>query len=353
MAARALRRRNLRTFAAVVAGSALAGAAYGLPIGLAAGNTLRGLLQGAATGAAIATWCAGYDLWLLRSAAGPRLRRLGFTPHIAMKTLYYLAGILLGLLGVNRLAAWLAGEPAAPPDDLWRTVALSLAIAFAINFVLMVNQMLGQNVLPAFVTGRYRRPRTEERVFLFVDMVGSTRTAERIGPEAFLELLDRFVGDLTKPALATGGEIYRYVGDEMIVSWPMQRGVRQARCLLCLDAMQARMTAAAAGYRQRWDVAPRFRAALHAGAVVVGEMGEVRREIVFLGDTLNTAARLEDLARELDRDAVISAALLRRLALPAGFAVEPLGCRALRGREAPVEVFALLSPHADTGAAAA
>jgi adenylate cyclase len=81
--------------------------------------------------------------------------------------------------------------------------------------------------------------------------------------------------------------------------------------------------------------------ALHAGPVIAGEMGDVKRQIVFLGDTVNVAARLEQACRELDRDILISEALFSRLDLPEGVRAEPLGSIALRGRAEPTTVFAL------------
>lgn len=57
--------------------------------------------------------------------------------------------------------------------------------------------MLGQNVLLNCITGHYHRPRPEQRVFLFIDIEGSTTLAERLGDLAFHRLVDRFVIDLS------------------------------------------------------------------------------------------------------------------------------------------------------------
>ena len=58
------------------------------------------------------------------------------------------------------------------------------------------------------------------------------------------------------------------------------------------------------------------RAGLHCGPVVTGEMGSVKREIVFLGDTVNTAARIKELCRETGDRVLASADLIDRLELP-------------------------------------
>jgi adenylate cyclase len=88
-------------------------------------------------------------------------------------------------------------------------------------------------------------------------------------------------------------------------------------------------------------VAPQLRAALHAGPVVVGEMGELRREIVILGDVMNTAARIEEACRATGHDVIASDAVLGGRPPPAGIAAIPLGPMPLRGKAEPLVLFAL------------
>jgi adenylate cyclase len=78
-----------------------------------------------------------------------------------------------------------------------------------------------------------------------------------------------------------------------------------------------------------------------AYALIVGEVGGQKRDIVFHGDVMNTTARLEQSARELDRRLVISADAMSRLEGVGQFASEDLGDRVLRGRPSPVQIFAV------------
>jgi adenylate cyclase len=75
--------------------------------------------------------------------------------------------------------------------------------------------------------------------------------------------------------------------------------------------------------------------------VVAGEMGTVKKEIVFLGDTLNTAARIVDACRANGETVIASKTLLDRLTVPAGLRTRPLGAVPLRGKGQPVELVAL------------
>jgi adenylate cyclase len=191
------------------------------------------------------------------------------------------------------------------------------------------------------VTGVYHRPRAEERIFLFLDLEGSTRLAEQLGSATYFELLRRFVDDLTEPVLDCEGEIYQYAGDEVVITWRHDAGVRRANCVRCFFAIRAAITGRAAAYEGEFGVVPRFHAGLHGGTVTAGELGDLRQQIVFVGDILNTAARLEEYAKRTGRDVVASGALLERLDLPAGIVSVRCGELELRGKGAPVDAYEL------------
>ena len=112
----------------------------------------------------------------------------------------------------------------------------------------------------------------------------------------FTVFLNRFVADLTEPIVAARGEIHSYVGDEVIATWKLEDGKPPARSVACFAAID-RLAEQAPDYRREFGAAISFRAGLHCGPVVTGEMGSVKKEIVFLGDTVNTAARIQELCR--------------------------------------------------------
>jgi len=191
------------------------------------------------------------------------------------------------------------------------------------------------------VAGVYHQPKPEERVFLFLDLEGSTTLAERLGSARYFELLRRVVDDLTDAVVETGGEIYQYAGDEVVITWPLASGVRAANCVRCFFEARAAIARRAPRYQRDFGVVPRFRGGLHGGLVTAGELGDLRLQIVFVGDILNTAARLEEHAKRAGLDLVASGALLARLSLPPGVQAEHCGDLALRGKEAPVAAYQL------------
>ena len=176
---------------------------------------------------------------------------------------------------------------------------------------------------------------------MLVDLKGSTALADRLGDERAHAFITSVFFDIDQPIQEHGGEVYSYVGDGLIATWPLLDGVAGARCLRCHLAIRAVLEARAPAYLRDFGVQPSVRAALHAGPVVAGECGDAKLSIVYLGDTLNTAARIEETARDLDRDCLVSGALLQRLQVPASLRVEPLGAVSLRGRQKPMDLFAL------------
>ncbi len=94
-----------------------------------------------------------------------------------------------------------------------------------------------------------------------------------------------------------GGEVYRYVGDALIATWPLGTAQENARPIQCLFACRDALDAARPDLLRRYEHLPGFRAAIHSGPLVAGEIGGFKREIALLGDAMNTAARLEQACR--------------------------------------------------------
>ena len=297
---------------------------------------IYGLARGALTGAVIAGILTSFDALVMNGPLGAPLRRTPFAVHVAVKTVIYLGVILFGLkFGSSLFPA--PGESGIESGD----VLFSLAAAFVFVFILDVNSLLGQNVLINFITGRYYAPRLESRVFLLIDMEGSTGLAERLGPLAFHRLVKRFIDDLTQPIVAARGEIHRYIGDELIATWKLEEGIADGRCVAACFAAIDQLARRAPDYRREFGAAVTVRAGLHCGPVVTGEMGSVKREIVFLGDTVNTAARIQELCRQTGDRVLASADLIDRLELPRGIAKRSLGDLRLRGKGADLALYAL------------
>ena len=337
-------RRRLRMFAWILGCSALAGAAYGSLAALVSGNDpADGLIIGIVRGLTLSSLLGGTEIFIMRTRIGRALERAPFLVTIGLKAVVY--GILIVGSEAVHLGYRMAGSevPAttfgSPMAAM--SIAFSFAAAFAVLFVLQISRLVGGRTLSNIVRGRYHHPRVEERFFLFIDVAGSTGIAERLGPAAVHRFLNRIFVIAGEPIDDHSGEIYQYVGDEIVVTWTVAAGRRDARALGCFFAIECALERAASRFVADFGVRPGLRAALHAGPVIAGEVGDSKREIVFHGDTMNAASRIEQLTRELHRRFIVSADALERVAQRDGYQIEDLGAQALRGRAAPMRVFAV------------
>ena len=165
-------------------------------------------------------------------------------------------------------------------------------VGTAVVSALTLNRLIGPGVIRNLLLVRYHSPREEQRALLFIDLVGSTAIAERIGATRFLVLMNQFVYDIDAALEGSGGVIYRYVGDEATINWHLVETHDLSRTVEVVFRLRALIAARGAEYRSRFGMLPDFPAALHAGPVVAGEMGDSKLEVVLLGDTVNTTARI-------------------------------------------------------------
>jgi adenylate cyclase len=283
-----------------------------------------------------------------------RLSRYSLGVKLVGKTLFYavlLAGVILVTFPIAASMEMDTGlsDPrvlARLGDFLWSPTSLGTAVQLGTSLVASlfyaeIAEHMGPQVLRNFLTGRYHTPREERRVFLFSDMKGSTTLAERLGHGRYFELLRDYYAALADAIVDHGGEVYQYVGDEIIVSWPEASGVRNGECIRCVLRMKRDLRARAGEFERRYGVVPAFKAALQTGPVTTGEIGAIKKEIVFSGDVLNQTARIQSLCASSGFDVLIGGELHERLETPGPWSFRSLGDHVLRGKDEAVEVWAL------------
>ncbi len=305
-------------------------------------RTTSGVIGGLASGALIGLTLALLETWS-RDRMARELRRIPRPLLFLIRTLVYGAAFIF--IPKLVLVVTRQFEPTINIDDVMsdRGLAIAFAFAFSVNFLMALRRMLGTKHLFALAVGRYHRPREEERIVAFMDLKGSTPLAERLGTARYHDFLNEVFFDLTEPILSSGGEVYQYVGDEVVVTWPAARGIRNGDCVRFFFAVEEALARRRAAYEAEFAAAPALRGALHIGPLMVGEIGDLKRQIVMIGDTMNTASRIEGACRQFGRDYVASASVLVRLGgLPDGVTAESLGPVALPGKAGQMDLFALV-----------
>lgn len=223
-------------------------------------------------------------------------------------------------------------------------VNTAIQLAFQLLLSLLyaaISENLGHNVLKNFFTGRYHRPKQEERVFMFLDMKDSTTIAEKLGHVQYFDLLQAYYEAMSDSIINTYGDVYQYIGDEVVVTWKKEAGLRDNNCICCYNGIKANLRRLAGDFEKRFGVAPDFKAGIHLGEVTTGEVGALKKEIVYTGDVLNTTARIQAKCKEFGFDLIVSRELQNGLEDSSALTFRPLGEMELKGKEKKVELLGL------------
>jgi class 3 adenylate cyclase len=277
-----------------------------------------------------------------------------FTGKIIYKTLIYFGIITLFVLSLTVLSNSFQLHASVFSKQVWNNVwifffnysfwGVEIFIASIILvslFYMEVSENLGVAVLNNFFTGKYHSPKEEERVFMFLDMKSSTTIAESLGHVKYFEMLNKYYADLSGPIIKYSGEIYQYVGDEVIVSWKLKSGIQNNTCIRCFFAMKESLRKQTSSYNEKFGLTPEFKAGFHYGKVTAGEIGVIKKDITFTGDVLNTTSRIQGLCNTHKVDILVSGQLIEKMNLQTEFQITDLGKAELRGRDEKIKLYTI------------
>ncbi|MEM9440389.1 MAG: adenylate/guanylate cyclase domain-containing protein [Pseudomonadota bacterium] len=295
--------------------------------------TIEEMVDGMLTGAMIGCSIMAFEIFILPARPMRFVRRLGVSGHFLLRLAAW-SFVIVGIVAS-------IGPPTDDPE--WR---LSVTISFLLSLVavtfMTVERLIGHETFLNLLSGRYHQPRQDTVIFLLIDLKGTTAIAERIGDRRFFEMVDRFISDTSEPIRAFGGDIYKFVGDEIIAYWHVNQTARPPHCLACWRAIRTKLNTLRDDYLSDFGVYPEIHGALHAGPVMIGQVGDYRREIAMIGDPLNTASRLLELTRGHQHELILSEAALA-MVNDDRETIKPMGSVTLRGREGAIAVSGLPS----------
>jgi adenylate cyclase len=279
--------------------------------------------------------------------AGKRFRRWSFTKTLVFKTLLYTAVIYLVTVGITIITGLISGHKLNElPAYLFSPAQLvlvmyALVVYGLLVFSLQIDHLLGEGMLLKFILGKYHHPREEERIFMFLDMKSSTTIAEQLGHVHFYSLMNELFHEITKPVLQTQAEIYQYVGDEVVLTWELRKGKKECNCIELFFLFKDTLIRNSSDYKKNFGVKPEFKAGIHFGKVISAQIGDLKREIVYNGDVLNTTARIRDACTLYGIDCIVSGELADQLKDTGAFCFEKIDTVILRGKEKAVELFSV------------
>ncbi|MFK7906617.1 MAG: adenylate/guanylate cyclase domain-containing protein [Chitinophagales bacterium] len=276
------------------------------------------------------------------------LRRVTFGRAILFGAFAYLIVILLFISFGMRVFSIIVGM-----DFTWETykefvfskqiilfIFYCFMVGFIVDFTKQVDKKFGPGNLWRMLKGEFYHPKEDEKIFMFLDLKDSTTIAEKLGHLLYSEMIQDCFKDL-EVVQKSHAEVYQYVGDEAVLTWSKEKGIEDGNCLKAYFDFKKRMLERSVHYETKYGAVPQFKAGLNCGKIVVAEVGEIKREIAYHGDTINTAARIQGQCNALGKSLLISEFLKNQLVSENGFSIEHVGDLLLKGKEQSVNVYSV------------
>ena len=182
---------------------------------------------------------------------------------------------------------------------------------------------------------------SREIAVLFVDIRGFTKLSEELVPEQVVEMLNEYLSLTTEAIFANGGTVEKFIGDATMAVFNAPVDLPDYKEKAVRAGLDIVRGAEKINERIKEKIGREvaFGVGIHCGTAVVGNIGcETRMDYTAIGDTVNTASRLE--GKALGGQVVISEAMCQ--SLEGKLVTEPLGAVELKGKAEPLQVYSVL-----------
>lgn len=224
-------------------------------------------------------------------------------------------------------------------NDFLGIIILMIALSFLINFNTEIIKMFGPGVLYKLFVGSYHLPKEEERIIMFLDLNDSTSIAERLGPIKFTAFKNDFFSAITNPILESNGEVFQYVGDEVVLTWKIKAGLKNSNWLRFFFNFKNDIYKRHIYFKNKYNFLPYFKAGAHAGIVFTSEIGELKKSIVYSGDIVNTSSRIMNECKKFNKDLLVTENLLSLTKLQDNWEKEEIKSVQLRGKSETILLY--------------
>lgn len=247
---------------------------------------------------------------------------------------YYAA---ITMLKLNTLSFWdFLQSPSSVVFYLYVFIVnLSLSLLWEIT------RLLGRGIFFKLITGKFYNPKEEYRIFMFVDLKSSTTIAEKLGHLLYSSFIKDCFYDLTV-VHHYGAQVYQYVGDEAVLTWePM----KMKNIMECVDAFwdfNDTLLNKSDYYKENYGMLPEFKAGMSIGMVTVVEIGDIKKEIAYHGNVLNTASRIEELCNAYNEKLLVSKKFYDAiLNIKSSYTFTKVAETRLRGKQGITEIYSV------------
>lgn len=217
-----------------------------------------------------------------------------------------------------------------------------IIIEIIVGILVTMRRHLGKNYFRKFIRNSYFVPKEEERVFIFTDLKNSTQLVEQLGGAVFSSFIQDCFRDFSDLALDHGGEIYQFVGDEVVTTWKIDKRFQYENCINLHFNFIKRLHLRSDYYSKKYGSIPEFWSSIHSGKVSAALVGQYKTEIAYHGGVLNLCSRLQSVCRQHNTDLVVSADFYWKLGTNNAYEYSPIANLELKGISDKQLVFKVL-----------
>lgn len=284
----------------------------------------------------------------------PRLKRNSFLLILTTRVVVYTACIMITILGIVTISRAVRNEQSFFTALLseesmnyifrgnFRYALLFTTLATILtNFSRLVSFKIGRGILTDFFLGQYHQPKQRERVFVFLQVTNAEVVLRNSKIEAYHQFINELFREISIIAMRHNGYVYEYVDDQIILYWKCNRSDWPGAVLNFYHEVLRSVKTQEAYFMRIYNLVPSLRWGAHGGKVIQAEIGEIKTEIVFHGDVLNTAARIAAIDRTDSNALVFSQYIFDNINPIEGVMISPMGAIELRGKLQTVPLYAL------------
>jgi len=276
-------------------------------------------------------------------------KRLTLGLVFLVKAFIYFISLVLSVSLISRLIENVIDRD-LPNDEVgwwwdnkvfWLIVAYFIISSLVFSFLKIANEKFGKGVFMNLLIGKYKKPREEKRLLMFLDLQSSTTIAEELGHYKYSAFIQECFYDLNVVVNKHYAEIYQYVGDEAVLSWPFKNGIKNNNCLALFYHFEERLSKRKNIYLKQYGILPKLKAGIHGGNLIVTEVGSIKKEIAYHGDVINTTARIQSECNRYGEYLLVSKTVLDALDLSSNYQSQNLGDIILKGKEEAINIIAI------------
>jgi len=228
-----------------------------------------------------------------------QIRRLAIVIILLETATFFLIGSILGIVHYSMDEDYILLESFSKLGNFLfnSTTLFFLIVMFIASYVYQLLyttfHQIGFASLGRMMLGYYQKPREENLIFMFLDLQSSTKYAEILGHEKYSYFIKDCFRFLTNPILKSMGRVYQFVGDEAVVTWSAKKLKNFKHTVDFFYYYEEELNRKKDYFQKEYGLLPVFTASINSGKVMAAEVGEIKKELAFHGDVLNTAARIQ------------------------------------------------------------